>query len=332
MSISPRIHSLFALSIAWLAACGDAPPAPDAPPSTIPTSPAGAFTMTSAIEIAVPAAAAPVLATLVAATDGPDDQARYLLDRVIATLPDGTIKTIAATAVPYVAAYVNARLDDVAPRFVAGIDALASGLSRIATHLGTTETLQIDASGAALRTITGARFELGGVPVAVRFGDAGLPDIATPLQVSLDATGQLALGDHTHALPYGALLQLGLDRAVVGSVVPGAHDLAAALTELVDCDQLGAAIADRVGLGSATPYRAACRTAMIAVASEVYAGIAAIDQVPLGLEVTGTAVAYDRDGDGTMDELHQGRWTGVVGTAALRAPISAASFTGTAAP
>ncbi|MEO7733575.1 MAG: hypothetical protein ABIY55_21610, partial [Kofleriaceae bacterium] len=152
--------------LTFAAACGpDAATTPDAaplpppppPPSMIPSSAAGSFALTSELALAIPDEAEPMIATLTAATDGPDDPTRYLVDRMIATLPDGTLKTIALSAAPYVAAYLSARLDDVAPRFAPGIALLAGGLSRIATHFGTTETLRIDKAGTAVRTITGVR-------------------------------------------------------------------------------------------------------------------------------------------------------------------------------
>ncbi|HSR96175.1 MAG TPA: hypothetical protein VLM79_03850 [Kofleriaceae bacterium] len=317
-----------------VAACGSpAEPAPDAaPPSTIPTSPAGTFAITSQLDIHVPAAAAPLVAMLTAATDGPDDPARFLVDRMIATLPEGSVKSLAERLSPYVAAYLSARLVELAPRLAPGLDAMAVGLVRIATHLGTVETLRIDAGGAATRTISGARFELGGSAVTVRFADAGLPDVIAPLHVALDETGHLRLSEHAHPLPYGALLQLGLDRAVAVSVEPTARDLAGALSALVDCERLGALVADRVGLGSAALYTAACRAAMTAVASEVGDRIAAIDDGGLGLDVSGTATGLDADGDGTMDELRGGSWSGSLYSDAARDPIAAASFAGGKAP
>ncbi|HEY0989002.1 MAG TPA: hypothetical protein VGD80_18165 [Kofleriaceae bacterium] len=338
--MSSSLRALFTwsvlVSLAVVASCSGSPPAiaPDAapPPSTIPTSPAGVFALAGRFDVQVPAPAAPVIAALTAATDGPDDPARYLVDRMIATLPDGPVKTLAARVAPYVAAYLNARLADVAPRFVPGIDAMAAGLSRIASHLGTIETLRIDAGGAAVRTITGARFELGAAPIAVAFADAGLPDITVGLRVALDATGHLKLSQHAHPLPYGALLQLGLDRAVVISVEPTARDVASALGKLVDCERIGGLVADRVGLGSASLYAVACRAGMTAIASEIEAQIAAIDDSALGLEVTGTAIGFDSDGDGTMDELRSGSWTGSLYAAAARAPIATATFTGRKAP
>jgi hypothetical protein len=166
----------------------------------------------------------------------------------------------------------------------------------------------------------------------VSFAEGGLPDITVGLHVALDSTGHVKLSQHAHRLPYGALLQLGLDRAVVVGVEPTARDLASALGALVDCERLGGLVADRVGLGSATLYSAACRAGMTAIASEIEAQIAAIDDTELGLDVSGAATGFDVDGDGTMDELRAGSWSGALYSDAARDPIAAASFTGKEAP
>ena len=312
--------------VAGGAACGSHASTPDAAPSTVPTSAVGVFALTSAFDLHVPAAAAPALATLLAATDGPDDPSRYLIDRMIDELPDGSVKTVAMAAAPYVAAYVNARLTDLAPRFVDGIEQLGIGLARIATHLGTVERLEIAADGTAVRTITGVRFEVGNAVTVVPLAVAGMSDLAAGVRVTLDAAGHLGISEHQHALPYGALLRLGLDRAVVPGVEPTAGDLAGALGALLDCDRLGGVIASRVGIGSSTLYGAACRATMTALASEVDAQLAAIDRAPLGIEVAGSAVGFDGNSDGAMDEINDGRWTGAVVSGDDREPIDAASF------
>lgn len=324
-----RLCSLL-IAIPVLAACGDPPRelAPDAAPvSLVPTSPAGTFAIATTLDLAVPASAAPVLAALAAATDGGDDPARYLLERMVAALPDGTLKRLALDAVPYLAAYLTARIAEVAPELAPGLAAISDRLARVAHHIGLRETLDVRETGAAVRTLTGIRVELGKAAVELALADHGLPDIAIALDVALDDTGQLALAAHTHRWPYGALLRLGLDHAVVPSVVPDAQDLGAALAALVDCERLGALVAEAVAVGPASAYRSACRTGMIAVASELYAQLAAIDDVPLALAVTGTATGVDRDGDGAMDEL-SGQWAGAVAQGASRTPIQAARFTG----
>ena len=328
-----RFCSCSYLALAFAAACGaNADTAPDAarppppPPSIIPSSAAGSFALTSELALAIPDEAVPLLATLTAATDGPDDPTRYLVDHMIATLPDGAMKRIAVGAAPYVAAYLSARLADVAPRLAPGIALLAGGLSRIATHLGTTETLRIDNAGNAVHTITGVRFAAGPTPVVVRFADTGLTEVAVPTHATLDAAGHVSIASHSHALPYGALLRIGLDRAVVPSVEPTAQDLPAALAALVDCDAIGTLVAERIGIGAPTLYRTACQTALTALASELDARIAAIGD--LSLTVAGGADAIDLDGDGTIDELHNGGWTAAGGVTAFRA----GSFTGREAP
>lgn len=176
------------------------------------------------------------------------------------------------------------------------------------------------------------RFEVGHTVTVVSLADGGLGDLVAGVWVTVDAAGNVGISEHAHALPYGAILRLGLDRAVAPSVEPTAGDLAGALGRLLDCDRLGGVIAGRVGLGSATLYAAACRTAMAAMASDVEAQLVAIDQTPLGIEVAGAAVGFDGDGDGTMDELRAGRWTGAVFAGADREPIDAGSFVGATQP
>jgi len=330
-SLDLRSCLAFAFTLAACGASGTAPevapdaspPPPPPPPPMIPAQTTGRFAVTSELALAVPAEVAPVLATLTEATDGPDDPTRYLIDHMIATLPDGAVKSIALGAAPYLAAYVQARIGEVAPRLAPGLAALANGLTRVATHVGTTETLRVDGAGNALRTITGVRFMVGDTPIVARFADHGLPDIPVTTKVTLDAAGHVTLAAHSHPLPYGALLRLGLDRAVVPSVEPTAHDLAGALAALVDCDALGAMVGDRLGAGLATLYVTACATAMTTLASELDARLAEVADITL--TVAGAADTLDLDHDGSVDELRNGGWTAPGVVTAFRAGSFAAS-------
>ncbi len=321
---------LCSLVVLSVIACGtDQRAAGDAPPSTVPIDPGGRFAVASTLDIAIPPPAAGVVDSLVAMTDGPDDPSRYLVDRTIAALPDGTIKTIATGFAPLVAAYLNEKLADVAPRFASGAASLARDLQRIATHVVTLETFAIDPAGRTVRTITGVRFELGGPAIAATFAERGLPDITASLVTTLDPSGHLAIAAHRAALPYGEILRLGLERAAIPAVVPGAGDLASALGTLVDCGKLGDLAAARIGVGSASLYRTACTTAMIAIASDVYRKLDTIGPAPLELDVTGGALGVDRDGNGTMDAIESGTWNGSLGTGEV---LGAATFTGVVAP
>jgi hypothetical protein len=345
---SSPLRSLLAalvMSLALVAAsgaCSDDPPpfAPDGSVAALPIDPAGRYQVTSTFSLASPPPAAlEALAELTAMSDGADDPSRYLIDLMIARLPDGTVKTYASAIAPYVASYVNQRISQVAPRFVDGSRAMASGLMRIAQHFGTTETFDIASDGPRVeaddhvaegkwlaRTIVGLRFDLhGGRDVAdVRFGPLGLPDIATRSVVMLDGTmlggavahapDALSITKHTVALPYARMVRLGFDFAVIPDVVPGAHDLGQALVALVDCDRLAAAVAECVGLGSPSFYATACSAGLGAVATKLYARLDTIEGAALPLELAGQARAVDTNRDGAMDAVSAGTWSGAFAT------------------
>ena len=318
-----------------LVACSpdSSPPAarPDAR-STIPRDPVGTFELTGTFEVPIPRAAAEVIDLLRAATDSPDDPSRYLLDRVVAALPDGAVKTLAQHATPLVAAYLNDRLTEIAPRFVVGIDAIANGFARIAGRFGTIEVLRVAGDGSAVRALVGARFELGSTPREVAFEPFGVADAAARTQVTLERDGQLAIADHVLAVDYSALLRLGLDHAVIPSVDPAATDLAIALRDLIDCAKLGEMMAEHVGAGSPALYRAACTAGMIAAADELYARIAAIGGAPFRLEAAGAATGVDADGDGSMDAIHGGSWIGTFGTTGALDALGPSTFIGARTP
>lgn len=320
-------YRLASLLVLFAAACAEDPALPPADPVAVPVDPVGRYAVTSTFSLsAPPPAAADVLGELTAATDGPDDPSRYLIDLMIERLPAGSAKTYASAVAPYVAAYVNQRIASVAPRFADGARALSIGLSRIAQRFGTTEEFELaDATGVdsapslvLRRTIVGVRFDrrAGRELVDVRFAPVGLADIASASRALL-VDDRLAIERHAAALPYTALLRLGLDEAVIPDVVPDAHDLAQTLVALVDCDQLGTVVAEYLGLGSAGFYASACSIGLTALAARIYDRIDAIEPAVLPLDLAGEAIAVDADGDGPMDAIASGAWTGTFAGLAL---------------
>ena len=318
-----------ALALAACASASPRAPLPDAAQPLVPRSPAGTFAVTSELDLPLPAAATAAFAPLVAATDGPDDPSRYLLDRLVDQLPDGTLQTIARESVPLLASYLNARLAEVAPNLTTGLRTLAAGLERVARHVGMLETWQIDARGAATVVISGIQLDVAATPVVLRFSDHGLDDRVASTQVTIGRDGRLSVGDHRVTLGYSSVLRLGFDHAVIPQVDPGATDLATALGDLVDCEQLADLVSYQLGIGSPALYRAACLAATASLANDVYARLAAIDaDTPLLLELEGAAQPVDRDGDGTMDEIRSGTWSGQLSPAG---PLGLATFSGSAA-
>ena len=299
----------------------------DAPPdaSTIPKSPAGTFTLAGTLDLQeLPQPADALVAELTDATDSPDDPAQFLCDRLVAELPASWQSIAAGVADAVVAPYLEAEIDNVAPDFSDGIRALAAGLGELAHHVQTAESLAVQPGGYATRTITGVAYS----GVQIDFANEGMSDAIASTTVTLDSSGALAIGATTVELPYGRLLRLGFDRAVVPNVVFGADDLAGALEQLVDCDSLGELFAAKVGIGSVALYRDACEAGMIALATDFYDRLATIDTSAFELAATGTAIGIDLDGDGVMDRIDDGVWIGTSSYAGASAPLVGATFTG----
>ncbi len=307
------------IMIAVLAtACGPGAATPDATPdaSSVPRSPQGTFALTGQLDlVTIPPPAQAILDELDDATDGPDDPARYLVDRLIAGLPDGTWKTIAQDAVDLVVPFVADRLDAIAPKFTPGIRALAAGLGAVTRHIGTTETLAIGVDGTTTRTIGGLELGAG----TIDFAAEGMADVVALTRTDLAPTGALAIEAHRVMLPYGRIMRLGLDRGVIPSVDLDATDLATTLRDLVDCAQLGTIVAAHLP-GPASLYEGACDAGLSLLASDIYDHFTAIDASPFELDVTGTATAIDLDGDGTMDLISTGSWIGTTAYAGSSGP------------
>jgi len=313
------IRSILVLGL--VVACGAQPPSPDAH-STVPRTAAGTFAVQSRFDFPLPDAARPVLATLAEATDGPDDPSRFIVDAMVARLPAGPVATAATAAAPFVAAYLNTRLAEIAPKLAPGLAQLTAQLARIAQHLETAETFRIAPDGVVIRSVTGVRFAVG-AGVEMPFETVGLPELAATAKIEMH-DGRLGISTNAIAVPYAQILRLGLDRVVIPSVAPGATDLGAALRALVDCTRLGELVAEELGLGSAAGYASACGAAMTAIAARIDGQLEAIGSQRL--VVSGTATGYDLDGDGAMDAIHDGAWLGQPGSSFV---VTGGTFAGT---
>ncbi|MBV8759652.1 MAG: hypothetical protein JO257_20350 [Deltaproteobacteria bacterium] len=303
-----------------------------------PIDPIGTFALRSEIHLAapLPGPVTALLADVRAATDDPDDPSRFLVDHLIGQLPEGRTKTIASELAPFLAAYLDARLAETSPRLLPGMHAVSDGLARFSQQLEPVEELHVTAepppgrteevagseSGhteptairaaapahAATITLTGLRIGKLDVPLAA----GGIPEPAVAVRVTYSA-GSLMIGDHRLSLPYSRLVRLALDRGIIPAVDPAASDLPTLLVDLVDCDHVGATIADGVGIGPAALYRDACVVALRAVAAEWYEHLDALDGMTIDLAIHGDARALDLDRDGHIDAIANGIWTGALG-------------------
>lgn len=302
--------------------------APDASPPPTALDPAGRYSVTSSYSLATPPPGlAPLLAELAVATDGSDDPTAYLLDLVVAELPEGSVRSIASVVAPFVAADLHARISSYAPDLVPSLRALATGATRIATRFSTIEDAVITADpptgtsarGRVLRTIRGVRIDGTDIP----FSSLGIADASVDADLTIELVGvasnageprtfanRITIARHSLPLFANGWFRAAFDRALIPSVVPDATDLATAFALLVDCPRLGALIAEAVGIGPASLYAHACTLGLGAGARAIYARFPSSDARPLALEVMGTARAIDRDDDGAMDAIDGGVWSG----------------------
>jgi hypothetical protein len=335
--------SLLALVIAICAACtpdsADPIAAPDAAPPPSALDPGGRFVVTSTHALpAPPPDLSPLLAELAAATDGGDDPTAYLVDLVVAELPEGSARSVALVLAPYVAAELHGRIAAYAPELAPALRSIATGAIRISTRFATIEDLAITSSpvdgyvarGRVQRTIRGVRVD----STDLAFGSIGIADASTEAEITVELVGmatraeepralsnQIAITRHAVPLPLAGWFRPAFDRVVIPSVVPGAMDLAAAFHALVDCPRLGALIAEAVGFGPASLYAEACSLGLAVGARKIYERFPSTSARAMALDVSGTARAIDRDHDGVMDAIDGGVWSGRLGEQSVGASV-----------
>jgi hypothetical protein len=334
MPASMTKHHL--LPILVLVACGaDTPAAPDAGngpgPGPAPTTVAGHYALHSEFDLAtnLPGAAGEVVEVLLDATDGPDDPTRYLVDLLVAELPDGSIKRFAQYSAPYVAGYLNDRLLEIAPTFVTRLRDAGNNLGQVAHHFGTIEVLDVARDGRASHTVTGLHLDIDRVGLDFAFADIGQPNVRVDgVTVTFDDTGTFAISSHAVPLPYGSVLRIALDKAIVPALDPAAIDLGDLLRRLVNCAAVGRNVHDALGIGSPSTFAAACQTGLAAGARAVYNAIDRADRAALEFDLAGTAKALDLDRDGRLDRIQTGAWTGQLSYAGTPSPLARATFYG----
>jgi len=299
------LKALLLACFASACATADSHPTDAGPP---PIDPAGTYALRSALHLATPLPGP--AATLVDDLRAAEQASRYLVDHMIAALPDGTTKTVAQGLAPFVAAYLDTRIDVIAPRFRPGMRQVSDQLAALTQQLATIETLRIGEDYSAVRTVIG--LTVGKTDVMLAVGGIAEPSIATKIAFN---RGELAFDEHRLALPYTRLVRLAIDRGIVPGVDPGAYDLATLLRDLVDCPHLGQAFSDALGIGGAALYEQACVIAMTAAASDLYKDLD--DTATVELVSKGTGRGVDLDADGHMDGVTSGIWTGTLASDGL---------------
>ncbi|HUJ59643.1 MAG TPA: hypothetical protein VLX92_14160 [Kofleriaceae bacterium] len=295
----------------------------------------GNYKLSSTFDLStnMPGTVGVVVNDFIAATDDPDDPTKWILDQIIAQLPNGTLKTVLSDGEDFVAGYLNDQLLSIAPSFVTDILHVGNDFGQMAKKFGLNSTLAVTKQGteySSTHTATGVHFSVDSVETDLDFSDYGLPNIvANNVGITFDGTSKLTIGEHKLPVSYGAVLRLGLDNVIIPLVDPNASDLQTFLTDEVDCSAVGQAISDAIGIGDASTWAGACTDGLKFGASAIYQQIDKIDASALEFDMTGTAKAMDTNNDKKIDSLATGKWTGTLSYSGTPAPLATATFTGT---
>jgi hypothetical protein len=304
----------------------------DPPPA--PLDATGKYTMHSTFDIAtnLPGTAGDVVSTIIEITDDADDPTRWLLDQIIAHVPNDTVRDILSASEDFVAGYLNDRLLDLAPDFLSTMVLVSRDLGDVGKHFGLNETLELAHAGTgymAVHTVTGAHFKLGDQEGDYALANYQLPNVTVSnVAVTMDPTGQLTIEAHDVSLAYGQLLRLGLDAAIIPALDASAHNLGELLANKAHCQEIGAAIADAIHIGSASLFKSACTNGLNAAATFVYSKISSIDGAALKFGLTGSARATDKNNDRKIDAIQTGSWSGTLSYGATPTPLLPATFFG----
>ncbi|HEY0994199.1 MAG TPA: hypothetical protein VGD80_44395 [Kofleriaceae bacterium] len=307
---------------------------PPPPPPPAPLDATGKYAMHSTFDIAtnMPGTAGEVVATIIEATDGDDDPTHWILDQLIAQIPNGTVRDVLSASEGLVAGYLNERLLDLAPDFLSTMVLIGHDFGDVAKHFGLNETLELTRSGTgyvAVHSVTGAHFKLGNQESDYLLANYHLPNVVvTNIAVAMDQTGQLTIAAHDVSLAYGQLLRLALDAAIIPAIDASAHSLNELLTSKVTCQALASAIVDAIHIGSTSMYKTACTAGLNAGANFVYNKIAGIDGSALKFGLSGSARAQDKNNDRKIDAIQTGTWAGTLSYGSTPTPLVPATFFG----
>jgi hypothetical protein len=301
----------------------------------------GTYSLTSTYDVStnMPGTVGTIINDFIAATAGPNDPTQWLLQLLVNQLPSGTIQTIANDALPFVSGYLNDQLLNWAPTFVTDIKNVGTDFGDIAKKFGINETYVVAAAASgytATDTATGVHFTIGTVQEDFAFSDYSISNVVVnDVPLTMDQTAKIGIGEHQLPLAYGKILRIALDGAIIPLVDPNATNLNTFLADEIDCNSVGAYVEQAVDqytgidLGSSV-FVTACTDGLNAAANEIYSQLSSISATALNFDLTaGTAKGVDTNGDGSIDQINTGAWTGTLTyTGEATAPLATATFTG----
>jgi hypothetical protein len=319
-----------------LTGCTDHTKADDGPDMTPPEEPQpepqvdaqGSYRINSTFDIAtnMPGGSGSIVNGLIAATDDPDDPMSWVVDQMLNQMDDSTFKDVLVAVKPFVIGYLNDKVTELAPDLVNTLTQVGLNMADLMKHFGVNERLDVnlvDQTYAGKITVDGVRFSVAGVTTDMVFAQNDIDDVVVPaVLVTLEAQTKLRLGDHTLHLPYGKILPIALDTAVIPAIDPTATSLADLLDNSVDCAGIGSNLASQLPLGNAAFCGSVCLAGLDKAADAIYAQLADPATV-LDLHLLGEARAVDANPkDYKIEELTGGTYTGDTSYWGTPAPLA----------
>ncbi len=295
----------------------------------------GDYRLSSDFDLAtgLPGTAGTVINTFIDMTDDPNDPATWVLDQVVASISNSTVRDFINSARPTLDLILNELLIELSPDIVGQLVDVGDAFGQIARKFGTISTLRVsesnDADGAlaALHLLTELVFTIDGDHFPYPLADMGVPAPSAEVPFSYNAT-RFTVGAHAFPMSYGTILMVALEQIIIPLVDPSANSLDALLVNLVDCEAVGAAVADYIGFGTAGLYEGACALGISGAATAIEEQIRSLDDAAMILGISGDARWIDSNMDREIDVLQGGTWTGNMSYAGTPAPLGPSTFRG----
>ena len=276
----------------------------------------GMYRVNSTFDIAtnMPGTSGDILNGLISATDDPNDPMSWLVDQMLAQMADGGVKDALKAVKPFVIGYLNDRVTSLAPDLVGTILEIGQRMDALTKNFGVNEILDVnsvDQTFIARSTADGVRFDIDGTLEDFQFVDHDIDNVVVnDILITLDkGQSRMHIGQHDLPLPWGKIVRLGLDAAVIPAIDPTATSLTDLLDNVVNCNAVGASVQDAIGFGGAALWASACLGGLGLAADLVYDQIADTDST-LGMNLVGVSRYTDTNNDFKIDELKFGNWTG----------------------
>lgn len=331
-SFKIKASAEYADAVEWtIAVSAGAPPLP-------PLDPTGSYTTHSSFDIVsgLPGPVGDAINGLIEATDDANDPATFVIDVALDEIDNGTIESLVDAARPFLDGVLNDLILSYAPDFVQDILDVGNKLGQVARNFGTVSTFKIEKTGGVegeelvgTHTMTGMYFDIDGTRTTFSMAELGMQNlVAEQVAVRLEGETKVVIGEHNFQLSYGSVLMVALNQLIIPLIDPTANNLGDLLTNLVDCQAVGAQMSSTIGFGSPGLYETACSVGLVAATGLIEDQIRDLDNNAMVLGVNGDAKPQDTNTDRKVDVLLGGKWFGNMMYANTPATLGDSTFRG----